>query len=81
MKKFWSWILKNLSNIFGIIGVCLTFYFGVFYVPNWIEESQNEKLINAQQNLIQSVKELIYSDSISTLNEVNILIEAKTLFK
>ncbi|MFB6344076.1 hypothetical protein ACE1ET_20325 [Saccharicrinis sp. FJH62] len=79
MKKFWNWILKNLSNIFGIIGVCLTFYFGVFYVPNWIEESQNEKIINAQENLIQSVKELIYSDSISTLNEVNVLIEAKEI--
>lgn len=79
MKNFGNWILRNLSNIFGIIGIGLTFYLGVFYVPNWLEEAKNEKIINAQENLIQSVKELIYSDSICTLTEIEVLIKAKEI--
>lgn len=79
MKTFGNWFLKNLSNIFGLIGIILTLYFGVFYVPSWLREAQEEKSINAQQNLKQSVKELIFSDSISSYNEISILIHAKEL--
>ena len=79
MKAFWKWIVKNLSNIFGLIGILLTLYFGVFYVPSWLREAQQEKFINAQRNLQQSVKELIYSDSICTYPEIEVLIKAKEL--
>lgn len=79
MKAFWKWIVKNLSNIFGLIGILLTLYFGVFYVPSWLREAQMEKFINAQRNLQQSVKELIYSDSICTYPEIEVLIKAKEL--
>lgn len=79
MKTFGNWFVKNLSNIFGLIGIILTLYFGVFYVPSWLREAQEEKSINAQRNLKQSVKELIYSDSISSYNEISTLIRAKEL--
>lgn len=79
MKAFWKWIVKNLSNIFGFIGILLTLYFGVFYVPGWLREAQQEKFINADRNLQQSIKELIYSDSICTYSEIQTLINAKEI--
>src|SRR5690606_16399407 len=79
METFWKWIIKNLSNIFGLIGILLTLYFGVLYVPSWLREAQQEKFISAQRNLQQSVKELIYSDSICTYSEIDVLIKAKEL--
>jgi hypothetical protein len=79
MKAFWKGIVKNLSNIFGLIGILLTLYFGVLYVPSWLREAQQEKFNNAQRNLQQSVKELMYSDSICTYSEIEVLIKAKEL--
>lgn len=54
-------------------------YFGVFYVPSWLRDSQAEKSINAQLSLQQSIKELIYSDSICKPSEVVALIEGKEI--
>lgn len=79
MKTFWKWIGKNLSNIFGLIGILVTVYLGVFYVPGWLKQSQQEKVLNAQRNLQQLVKELIYSDSVCTFSEISILIKAKEI--
>lgn len=79
MKIFWKWILKNLSYIFSFTGIILTLYFGVFYVPTWLREAQNEKNLNAQRNLQQSIKELIYSDSICSYSEIEALIRAKEI--
>ncbi|MEK6482557.1 hypothetical protein WJR50_33825 [Catalinimonas sp. 4WD22] len=79
MKAFWKWVIRNLSNIFGFIGILLTLYFGVFYIPSWLRETQNERFINAQRELQQSIKELIYSDSLCTYSEIEILIKAKEL--
>lgn len=79
MKVFWKWIINNLANIFGLFGIVLTLYFGIFYVPSWLRETQNEKIANAERNLQQSIKELIYSDSICTYSEIATLIQAKEL--
>lgn len=79
MKNFWKYIIRNLSNIFGLIGIILTLYFGVFYVPSWLKKAQNEKVLNAQKNLEQSIKELVFSDSICNYSEISILIDAKIL--
>lgn len=79
MKTFLKYIIKNLSNIFGLFGIILTLYFGIFYVPSWLKEAQQEKTLNAQRNLEQSVKELIYSDSICNYSEISILIKAKEI--
>jgi len=79
MKAFWNWVIKNLSNIFSFVGIILTLYFGIYYVPNWLRETQNEKVKNAQINLQQSIKELIYSDSACEFQEIEPLIKAKEL--
>jgi hypothetical protein len=79
MKVFWNWFIKNLSNIFSFIGILLTLYFGIYYVPNWLRETQNEKIESAQINLQQSIKELIYSESVCKIQEIEPLIKAKEI--
>lgn len=79
MKVFWNWIMQNLSHIFSVIGIVLSLYFGVWYVPDWLAENQKEKIINVQRNLEQSIKELVFSDSICSYNEIEILLKAKEI--
>ncbi len=79
MKEVCKWVIKNLSNIFGIVGIFLTLYFGVFYVPSWLREVQQGKIQSAKDNLNQSVKELIYSDLTCNYSEIETLIKAKKL--
>lgn len=79
MKTFWNWIVQNLSHIFSVAGILLSLYFGIWYVPDWLAENQREKIINAQKNLEQSIKELVFADTICSYSEINILIKAKEL--
>ena len=72
-----KWILKNFGNIFSVFGVAATLYFGLFYIPDYIEESKNAKLNNASKEVIQSIKELVYSDSIASVKEISALIRSK----
>lgn len=79
MRAFLNWAIKNLSNIFSFAGILLTLYFGIYYVPNWLRESQNEKIKNAKINLEQSIKELVYSDTDSAYQEIDSLVKAKEI--
>lgn len=72
-----KWILRNFGNIFGVFGVVATLYFGLFYIPDYIKESGNAKLNNASNEVIQSIKELVYSDSIASITEIKALINSK----
>ncbi|CAM1368734.1 hypothetical protein [Tenacibaculum xiamenense] len=74
MKK---WILNNWGNVFGVLGLIATIYVGVYYVPTHVRESLSEKDRNINIDLIQSTKELIFSDSICTIKEIKSLIEGK----
>ena len=78
-KQIWEWLIKNFFNLFSLFGFILTIYFGVFYVPKWIKEYQIEKLKNAQNEIIQSVKELVFSDSTFTIGPIQTLVYAKEL--
>ena len=79
MKKFGNWLVQNLSHIFSIIGIALSLYFGVYYVPDWLAENQKEKVLNAQKNLEQTIKELVFDDTTCSYNEIQILIKAKEI--
>jgi len=78
LKTIKEWF-TNFGTVFSILGFFVTIYLGVWYVPTWLQESQNERIKNAENDILQSVKELIYSDSIFTLNELPTLIHAKEI--
>lgn len=69
----------NFGTVFSILGFFATIYLGIWYVPTWLQESQNERIKNAEREILQSVKELIYSDTTLTLNELPTLIHAKEI--
>ncbi len=79
LKTFWDWLVRNLGNVFSILGFFLTIYFGVYYVPSYLRESQNERLKNAQSEIQQSVKELVFSDSTFSITELTTLVHAKEI--
>ncbi len=76
-----NWIIKNLSNVFGVVGIILTVYFSVFYVPSWIKASQNEKIYNSLDEVVQSIKELVFSDSTIQVSEIQTVIVSKEVEK
>lgn len=78
-KTIGNWLLKNFWNFFNVIGFILTIYLGIFYVPDWLKESQNERLKNAQNEIHQSVKEIIFNDSTFIITELTSLVHAKEI--
>ena len=51
----------------------------MFYVPNWIRDTHDEKAKNAYKNLIQSIKELVYADSTVDIKEIYALVDARKI--
>ena len=78
-KAFIRWIKRNSSNIYGLLGIALTIYFGVVYVPEWAKDAQKEKVYSAQNHVIQSIKELTYNDSTANISEIKSIIIGKEL--
>jgi len=78
VKTLKEWF-TNFGTIFSILGFFATIYLGVWYVPAWIKESQNMRIKNAENEILQSVKELIYNDSTFTLKELPALVRAKEI--
>ena len=79
IRNAFYWIKRNFSNIFTIVGILLTVYLGIFYVPKWIKDNQNEKIRNSKLSLEQSIKELAYTDSTFKIKDVEILFHAKEI--
>lgn len=79
INTIWKWLIRNFGNVFSILGFFLTIYFGIYYVPSYLRESQNERLKNAQNEIQQSVKELVFSDSTFTIVELTSLVHAKEI--
>ena len=75
----WRWIVRYSGNVFSIIGICLTIFFGWFYVPDALKEAEMEKVKNAQTNVVQSFKELAYADSTFNTNDVQEIYEAEQI--
>ncbi|HBN6848825.1 TPA: restriction endonuclease, partial [Vibrio cholerae] len=34
---FWGWLKSNLSHLFSLLGIILTIYFSIWYVPQYSE--------------------------------------------
>lgn len=79
MKEIWNWLVKNFSNLFTIIGIVLTIYFSIFYVPDYIRENENEKIKNINQDLIESVQEIIYNKHKINQHQIEALIKGKEI--
>lgn len=74
-----KWLLRNLSNFYGLVGILLTLYFGFYYVPDWVEETKHEKILAAKLDIQQNIKELVFSDSTVTIIEIGNLYHAKEI--
>ncbi|NQX46948.1 restriction endonuclease [Paenibacillus tritici] len=79
LKTFLEWSKKNLSNIFSIVGIALTIYFGAFYVPGYLAEMRAEKVNAINEAIIQDIQELIYNRENITATEIDTLIKAKEI--
>ncbi|TGM58487.1 restriction endonuclease [Leptospira vanthielii] len=56
-------LIRDLfSPIASILGVFLTLYFGIFYVPSYIEETKNEKIARMNESLIDRIQEIVYNN-------------------
>jgi hypothetical protein len=75
----WRWVVKYSGNIFSVIGIGLTIFFGAFYVPDALREAELEKVKNAQINIVQSFKELAYADSTFNSDDVHEIYDAEQI--
>lgn len=79
MKELWNWLVKNFSNLFTIIGIVLTVYFSIFYVPEYIRENENEKIKNINSDLIESIQEVVYNNYHLDQKQIEALIKGKEI--
>ncbi len=79
MRTFVGMIKNNFSNLFSIIGILLTIYFSVFYIPNYTEEIIYKRIENVNKELISSIQELIYNNQDISINNIETLIKGKEL--
>ncbi|MGV3588621.1 MAG: hypothetical protein ACO1OF_16570 [Adhaeribacter sp.] len=79
MKTTWDWLVRNFSNIFSLIGIVLTIYFALFYVPDYIKENENEKLKTINRELIEAIQEIIYNKQHLSQGQAETLIEGKEI--
>lgn len=79
MKQFLLALKSNLPNIFSLIGITLTIYFSVFYVPEYLQELKLQKIENINNSLILTVQELIYNRNPVEIEELQTLIRGKEL--
>ena len=83
MKKFipklLEWILKNFWNIFGVVGVIGTFYFSLFYVPDYIKQISTAKSVVIHESLMDDVQELIFYEQEVDIDDIETLIKGKEL--
>ena len=79
MDNIWKAFLRNLSNLLSLLSILITLYFGLWYVPDWIDDVQKQKIAHSERAIEQSVKELIYSDTVTTYGEIEPLIKSGEL--
>tara|TARA_R100001163_G_C5065478_1_gene203446 strand:+ start:674 stop:1522 length:849 start_codon:yes stop_codon:yes gene_type:complete len=53
----------------------------MFYVPNYVEDLENNKIQNINNSLIETVQELVYNNQIVEYEDLETLIEGKEIFE
>ncbi len=79
LLEMYESLRDNLSNIFSIVGIVLTVYFAVFYVPNYVERVEERKIQAVHESLIESIQELTYNNHKIDANDLETLIRGKEL--
>lgn len=73
---------KNIGNIISIIGTIATLIFGIyglFFVPDYVNDAKKEKQTLANKEIINDIKEIIYSNAKSDSHIVSTLKNGKEL--
>lgn len=79
MKEFLSWIKDNLSHMFSLVGIILTVYFSIFYVPQYSEDIRLKRIEGINGELISTIQELAYNKHQINLHDIETLIKGKEL--
>lgn len=79
MKGFLTWLKDNLSHIFSFVGILLTIYFSIFYVPQYSEDIKSKRMEGINSELINTIQELVYNKHQIDSHDIKTLIEGKEL--
>lgn len=79
LKGIKDFLLQNLSNVFSFIGIILTIYFAVFYVPSYVYEIKYDKNYKINSELIDNIQELVYFKLDVNIHDIETLICGKSL--
>jgi len=79
MSGFIESLKNNFSNLFSVIGIVLTIYFSVFYIPGYVREVRNEKVLNIHNELIENFQELVYNKQKVDIDDLKTFIKGKEL--
>lgn len=79
MKEFLSWLKDNLSHMFALVGILLTIYFSIFYVPQYSEDIRLKRIEGVNSELISTIQELAYNKHKIDSHDIETLIEGKEL--
>jgi hypothetical protein len=77
MKDFLSWIKDNLSHMFSLVGIVLTIYFSIFYVPQYSEDIKLKRIEGMNGELISTIQELVYNKHKIDTHDIETLIKGK----
>lgn len=73
------WIKNNLSHLFSLIGILLTIYFSVYYIPQYSEDLKHKRIEGINNELIGTIQELVYNQQQIDLHDIETLIKGKEL--
>lgn len=80
LKKIWQWALSQFWNLFSVVGVIATFYFGLFYIPDYAKENLYSKSALAQYEILEEVGEKLFAGEEISIREIESVIEQKEVF-
>lgn len=79
MKYLTIWVKNNLTHLFSIVGILLTIYFSVFYIPQYSEDIRLKRINSVNQDLINTIQELIYNNHVVAIGNIESLIKGKEI--
>lgn len=79
MQNFLAQVIRNLSHIFSLVGILLTIYFSVFYVPKYSEEIKIKRIEGVHKELISTIQEFVYNKHKIEVHDLETLIKGKEL--